>query len=722
MAQVVIASNRLPISVKKLNGKLIYEPSVGGLATGLSSYAKDKNSLWIGWPGIANDEITDDEREQIVTELTKHNCSPVFLSQRQLDDYYNGYSNTVLWPLFHKLRPQDRPGKKRDKWYKTYREVNKLFAENIEVSASKGAQVWVHDYQLLLVPGILRQAELDANIGFFHHIPFPDAKKFMTLPRYKTILKGLLGADVIGFHTPEYVDNFLDTCTKAGLGEVNEKGLLTGDRQVQVSDFPMGIDYDKYSAQDNSAETKLAVKKYQKKYRHKKLIVAVDRLDPSKGLLERVSAYGLFLKQHRRFHGKVVFIMVASPSRTDVPAYKRLSEQLAIEVKKINKRYGTSKWKPIDYIDRTVPFEEVTALFQIADVAFIAPLRDGMNLVAKEFVAGARKNSVLILSETAGAAKELKDALIVNPLQPETVVQALYESLTMSRSDIRARLKRMKKYLEYNTVHKWAKDFVGVLQRPASNVRSLNRNYMKDIADDFSKSKKRLILLDYDGTLVPFCDHYMDAKPPAELLKLLTKLGKDKSTDVVLISGRSSENMDQWFGKLPINMVAEHGASTKRSGKKSWHDNNKLDDSWKRILQPILEKYAAQTPGAKVEIKPHSLVWHYRNVSPYHAQKSMVIIKRVLRKFLSERNLRIMAGNKVLEIKSSDINKGKAAEAWLENKYDFALSVGDDVTDESMFRVMPKGGYSIKVGRGRTVAEYRTADSRGVIKLLKQFK
>jgi trehalose 6-phosphate synthase/phosphatase len=722
MPQVIIVSNRLPVSVKKEGGELEFFPSVGGLATGLSSYVNDKNSIWIGWPGIASDELNRHDREEIVNELAKHNCLPVFLTKKQIDDFYNGYSNTVLWPLFHKLRPQDQPGERRTRWYNSYRAVNKLFAETVEVVAVDSARIWVHDYQLLQVPEMLRSMKVNAMIGFFLHIPFPDPKKIKTLPRHRKLIKGILGADLIGFHTPDYVENFLDTCKEIKLGLVGDQSLTFDNRIIRISDFPMGIDYEKYTSAGKTSAVKQSVKKYRRLYRGRKAIVAVDRLDPSKGLIERLKAYELFLKQYPRMQGKVIFIMVAAPSRTDVPAYRRLAERLDILVKQINKTYGNSNWQPIDYINRSVPFEEVVALFKIADVAFIAPLRDGMNLAAKEFVASAHRKGVLILSETAGASQELSDALIVNPRQPETVVNALYSSLTMRRSDLKKRLKRMKQYLKINTVHSWARTFVNTLQKPIPSTslrtRTLSTKYEKRLCEDFQNSRKHLLLLDYDGTLVPFHDDYRRVKPSKNLIKLLTDLNSDPANEVVLISGRSAENLNDWFGHLPINLVAEHGACLKRAGRKKWHIQERQDNAWKKQLLSILEKYVALTPGAKVEVKPHSLVWHYRSASPYHAQKYTVIIRRVLKPLLKIYGLEILKGNKVLEIKNPNINKGKGAQLWLDRNYDFILAIGDDATDEELFAVLPDRAYSVKVGRGRTAAGYRVSSYRDALKLL----
>lgn len=722
MPQVIIVSNRLPVSVKKEGGKLEFFASVGGLATGLSSYVNDKKSMWIGWPGIASDELTEKDREEIVEELAKQNCSPVFLTQKQIDEFYNGYSNTVLWPLFHTMRPQDQPGARRTRWYNTYHAVNKLFAETVEMAVDDNARVWVHDYQLLQVPEMLRAMNVNAMIGFFLHIPFPAARKFMTLTRARKMLKGMLGADLLGFHTPDYVQNFLDTCKAAEFGLPGDQGLTYDNRVIRVSDFPMGIDYDKYASAGKTAEVKSAVKKYKRKYRGKKKIVAVDRLDPSKGLLERLLAYEQFLQEYPNMHGKVVFAMVAAPSRTDVPAYKRLADKLDKQAKRINRKYGNAKWQPLDYIHRTVPFEEVTALFKVADVAFIAPLRDGMNLAAKEFVASAQKKGVLILSETAGASQELSDALIVNPRRPETVVAALHGSLTMRKSELKGRLKRMREHLKSHTVHSWARTFVGTLQKPlpptASLTKTVNAKRENRLVEKYAASRKRLILLDYDGTLAPFAKTPEGAKPSKQLLALLKKLGQNPANDVAIISGRSAENLGEWFGHLPVHLIAEHGASSRRAGSSRWQHNGKSDEAWIPLILPILQKYTERSHGATVEVKQRSIVWHYRSVPPYYAQKYSVILRRVLRPLLKKYDLQIMKGNKILEIKNPNISKGQAALSWMARDYDFILGAGDDTTDETLFEVMPEKTYSIKVGRGRTAARYRVTNCQHVLRIL----
>jgi trehalose 6-phosphate synthase/phosphatase len=419
--------------------------------------------------------------------------------------------------------------------------------------------------------------------------------------------------------------------------------------------------------------------------------------------------------------------MVAAPSRTDIPVYRQLAKRLQELADDINRKFGTPKWQPVNFMNVALPFEEVTALFQVADVAFIAPLRDGMNLAAKEFAASKHKRrGVLILSETAGAAEELADALLVNPKRPDSLVEALEQALTMSRRELRARLRRMQQQLSTQTVQVWAKDFINTLQKPVPGTpirtRSLKGRLQQELINDYRQAKKHLILLDYDGSLVPFADNYKSATPPKDLLQLLEILAVNPSNNVVLISGRSATDLKKWFGDLPINLVAEHGASYKKASGKVWHTIERVDTKWKQQLEPVLEKYAALTPGAHVEVKPHSLVWHYRGASPYYAQKYAVTVKRVLKPLLKRFGLDLMQGNKVLEVKNPLVTKGAAAQRWLEQKYDFILAFGDDATDEELFAALPDTAYSIKVGRGRTHAKYRLGSHRDTLALLRKLR
>lgn len=722
MAQVLIVSNRLPMSVKKVDGELEFYPSIGGLATGLSSYVKDRKSMWVGWPGIANEELNEQDKQIITSQLAKHNCYPVFLSKRQVDEFYNGYSNSVLWPVFHNLPLKQSP--EYEVWWKAYRAVNNLFLDNVLSLTQSDSTIWVHDYQLLLLPELLRSEHAGGHIGFFMHIPFPDFKTFSKISNMKQLLKGMLGADLIGFHTTSYSENFIQSCQETGLGLAGQKQVILQARSVHVTNFPIGIDYEKYAQAGKLKAVKQAVKRYRRKYGRRKIIVAVDRLEPSKGLTERLKAYRDFLDANRQFLGKIIMVMVAAPSRMDIPAYRQLKTRLDKLSEEINKTYGTEHWQPVDFINESLPFEEVSALYQLADIAFIAPLRDGMNLVAKEYVASKRKKGILILSQTAGASEELRDALLVDPKKPTTVIEALQQAMNMPRRELRGRLKNMQQQIAGNTIHTWAGSFVKTLQQPIPGTRPRTRplkgKVLENMIKDYRTSRERLILLDYDGTLIPFMEDFKATRPPKKIISLMQQLIANPANEVVIVSGRQAADLDAWFGELKLHLVGEHGAVVKKAGAKKWRTIENVDTEWKKMILPILEKYTALTPHAKIEIKPHSLVWHYRAAPSYASQKNGVIIKKVLKPLLKKYGVQIFQGNKILEIKDPKVNKGHAVQRWLTPEHDLILAIGDDYTDEDLFESLVDSAYTIKVGTGRTYAAYRLKTVDDVTALLKQ--
>ena len=720
MPQILIVSNRLPVTVTKADGILTFKTSMGGVATGLASYVNNRKNKWVGWPGIAAEELTEEDKQAITSELAKRNCVPVFLKRKQLEDFYNGYSNSLLWPLFHNLAAE----KADTRWWKAYKTVNEAFSQTVLNTAVGNSSIWVQDYQLMLVPELLKLERPTMHVGFFLHIPFPDAKRFAKLPEADRLLKGMLGADLIGFHTKNYVTNFCKTVQSFDLGLTADNQLILPDRTVRVTNFPMGIDYEKFTAARKIPAVKSAVKVLKRKYKGQKIIAGVDRLDITKGFVERLIAYRDFLRQYPREHGKIVFVLVGAPSRSEIAAYKKLSAKVEELVKDINNEFGTNKWQPVDYNNQGLNFEEVTALFQIADIAFIAPLRDGMNLVAKEYIASKKQDGVLILSDTAGAAQELQDALLVSHAKPATLVAALDQALHMRRRESRNRFRRMQQHLANNTVHTWASDFMTTLQKPVLGTprlitRTLTNRVQATIHTRYLQSHKRLLLFDYDGTLVPFNSDYTTSKVPTALIQLLTKLTADSANTVVVVSGRSAADLTSRFGDLPLNLVAEHGAMTKLANHQSWKTLSRAESRWKKQILPILHKYASLTPMARVEEKPHSLVWHYRQSPPYYAQKNVVILKRILRPLLKSFGLAIFQGNKILEIKDPTINKGAAVKKWLNKDYTFVLAIGDDYTDEDMFEALPLTSYTLKVRGGRTAAHYRLPSDGAVRDFLK---
>ncbi len=721
MQKMIIVSNRLPVSISKTGGKIKVKRSVGGLATGLGSFYKDYKSVWIGWPGIASERIRG-EKTVIRELLDEENCAPVFLSQKDVEKYYYGFSNKTLWPLFHYFTQfviYD------DSFWKNYVSVNREFARAVLKVADKDDIIWVHDYQLMLLPMMLRKKLPDNPIGFFLHIPFPAFEVFRTLPWRKEIIEGLLGADLIGFHTYDYATYFLDSVRRlfgyeSTLGRINFK-----DRIIKVDAFPMGIDYDKFANASKDPAVQKSVKSVRRTVGERKVILSVDRMDYTKGILQRLDAYDKFLDTYPQYKGKVTMILVAVPSRSHVEQYASLKKSVDQKVGAINGKHGMIDWTPIHYLYRSLPFNRLTALYLVADIAPITPLRDGMNLVAKEFIATKTDGrGVLILSEMAGAAKELDGALIVNPNSDDELIEALKTAIEMPVKEQVERNRMMQERLKRYTVTHWAQDFIKVLHE----VKEMQRNYLskklteeveEKIVSHFKNSKERLLLLDYDGTLIPFSSKPSYAKPDKRLIALLSALSE--VSEVVIVSGRDKDTLERWFGKLNVGLIGEHGVWIKDDGE-NWREIMPLENEWKASIRPILEYYVDRTPGSFIEEKPFSLVWHYRNVQKELAITRVGELKSVLANLAANLGVEMLDGNKVVEFKNVGINKGRAALHFInKKKWDFMLAAGDDVTDEDLFSVLPDYAYSIKVRRGISVAKYDVESYIQVRNLLEKF-
>ena len=710
MERIIIVSNRLPVTVVKRKNNLNLHPSVGGLATGLDSIYNSYNGIWVGWPGVLPEKLNIDEKKFVKTKLLKEFfCYPVLLSKKDADLYYNGFCNKTIWPLFHYFIQYTIFDKKL---WEAYKRVNEIFCDMVLEIADANDIIWIHDYHLMLLPKLIREKLPNAKIGFFLHIPFPSFEIFRLLPWRREILDGLLGADLIGFHTYSYVKHFLDSARRI-LGYEHAYGEITLiNRIVKVDAFPMGIDYEKFANAASDAKVKREINKIRKKVEDRKIILSIDRLDYTKGISQRLKAFDFFLDKYPEFKEKIIYIIVAVPSRTKVENYRLLKKQVDELVGKINGKHGTLWWMPIWYIYRSLPFHILVALYSIAGIALITPFRDGMNLIAKEFIASkVDSKGVLILSEMAGAAEELGEALIVNPNNREEIAEALREALLMSDEEQIERNKAMQKRLQRYNVGRWARDFIDSLihfkklQQDLSTKISTDEAKIK-LLGDYSKSNNRLILLDYDGTLVNFTEKPEKAKPDKDLLKLLTSLANNEKNEIVIISGRKKETLDKWFRQLDIGLVAEHGAWIKERGKE-WETIEPLRNDWKKEISPVLEVYVDRTPGSFIEEKDFSLVWHYRNCDSELAAVRVKELKDVLLNLTANLDIGVMEGNKVIEIKNININKGRAVLNWISKKqWDFMLAIGDDLTDEDIFSVLPDTAYSIKVGLGSSKAKF----------------
>ena len=720
MGRLLVIANRLPFSITKREGEFHFRPSAGGLAVGLSSLPESYERLWIGWPGITNEKLTNDGKEQIIEKLADENCMPVFLSEKQIELYYLGFSNKTIWPLFHYFPTRTIW---ENNFWRTYEQVNQFFFKTVADIIEPGDRIWVHDYQLMLLPQFLREKFPDLEIGFFLHIPWPSFELFRLLPWREEILNGILGADLIGFHTYDYVRHFLSSiCRIMGL-EHTLGQIRKGNRIVKVDAFPMGIDYRKYSQAINNPTTKKEVDKILQIVGKRKIIISIDRLDYTKGITQRLEAFDLFLSENREYKGKVTLIMVAVPSRTDVEEYQMLRNNLEQLVGRINGEHGAIGYIPVWYLYRFMPFHKIAALYNVADVALVTPLRDGMNLIAKEFIAGKTDGKgVLILSEMTGAASELGEALIVNANNKGAIVQAIKDALEMPLPEQIERNRLMQERIAGYDVSRWSSDFINALsdikeKQRELYVSKLSEFVKQELIRNYNRSKTRLLLLDYDGTLVGFKGRPAQAGPDDEILDLLRNLSGEKKNNIVIISGRDKKTLDEWLSDLNVSLVAEHGAWIKQQDSQ-WQCTQPHEAAWKDSIKPILELYSDRTPGSAVEEKDFALVWHYRRADPELAGIRVQELRDALMNLTENLDVGVFEGNKIIEIKNVGVNKGRAVELWTGNqKWEFLLAAGDDYTDEEMFRALPNGAYSIKVGLSISNARFQV-DTLNEIRLL----
>ena len=645
---------------------------------------------------------------------------PVFLTPDQIENFYEGYSNSILWPLCHYFYTYIEY---ETRYWEAYKEVNTIFCEEAVKVIEPGDTVWIQDYQLMLLPAMIREKIPDVNIGYFHHIPFPSYELFRVLPERAEILEGLMGADLIGFHTHDYMRHFISAAYRVLGLDCQLDEINYNNRVVHVDTFPMGINFPlHFNAIENSEIQNIALS-FKRQFGSPKIVLSVDRLDYSKGILHRLKGFDQFLEKNPEYIEKVSLAMVVVPSRDTVEKYADLKTKTDETIGHINGKYSTINWTPVYYFYRSFPFEELMALYHVADIALVTPLRDGMNLVAKEYVA-AKQNSpgILILSEMAGASVELTDALIINPNNLDEIEDALLQAMTMDIGEQTDRMKSMQKIVSEQTVNKWASDFVRELNMIKMKTHALSEKQLDDekiqsIKNEYKKSDRRLIVLDYDGTLVPLQKKPDAAVPGTKLIKILEMLSADPHNKIVINSGRDPDTLDKWFGYLHILLAAEHGAFYKENGE--WHENSTEPPVLSDEIFEILGFITSKTPGSTIEIKKRSVVWHYRNSDAWLANLREKQLVDALMVPCSRENLQVMKGNKVVEIKAIGINKGVEVLRLIENdSFSFILAMGDDVTDEDMFHSLPPEAITIKVGSFSDLARYSIETPEQTLDLL----
>lgn len=726
-SRLILVSNRLPLKVTRHEGETVFVESDGGLVSSIKSYFErhnDQRFVEKYWVGAADFKETAWKKFNAQNEASStYRIKPIFIDDKTFGKYYNGFSNATIWPLFHyfpSFAEYDEAA------FQSYETVNRIFHDHLIGIIKPGDTIWIHDYHLFLLPQMIRESVPGVTIGFFLHIPFPSYEIFRLLhDNWKSkIVHGLLGSDLIGFHTSEYLQHFLQTVRMIAGFDHRYREIYLGERVVKADVFPLGIDFEKFH--DTSENDSIAghCRAIEERFRGLKIIFSVDRLDYTKGVTHRLSGYERFLEAFPEWRGKVVLLMVVVPSRAIVSKYNERRKMIEEQVGRINGKYSTTEWQPIIYRYNNLSFEELAGHYQGADVALVTPLRDGMNLVAKEYIASrVNGDGVLILSELAGAASELGEALLVNPTDKEAVANKINAALLMPAEAQKERMSVMQQRLKKANVVVWVSKYFQALdlikkQQGSSQTQVVDDIVAYEINVAFQQADKRLLFLDYDGTLAPIVLHPEHAQPGKNLLDLLESLAEIDKTELVIISGRSSQTLEKWLGHLNVHLVAEHGASIRLRGG-IWQHSSDIDRSWKPTIRSTFELFVNRSPGAFIEEKDHTIAWHYRGVENQIGFARSRELLDNLYHLIRNTHLNILDGHKVIEVRAPGIDKGMATSKIMAMiPADFVMAMGDDRTDEDIFKILDRRGITIKVGPGITGAGYRLQDQDQAVKFL----
>jgi len=721
---LVVVSNRLPFRAERDVGGLSLMRSTGGLVAALEPALEQRGGVWIGWAGATREE-TEAAGGVELPASGRIRYRAVSLTAGDVAQYYGGFSNRTLWPLFHYFVGRTQID---GTTWRAYERVNERFAEAAAAESGEGALVWVHDYQLLRTPHHLRGLLPRSRIAFFLHIPFPSAEVFRVLPWSRSLLQGMLACDVVGFHVPSYVEHFL-SCAERLLGcEVDRAtGVVRFEgREVSVQAHPIGIDVALIERLAQATPPPPGAGRAGRVAE----VLGADRLDYTKGIFERLLAVERLLERYPAYRRRVRFTQVLVPSRERVAEYAELKRQIDETVGRINGRFSEPGWSPVRYLVRALPLEELAPLYRAADVALVTPLRDGMNLVAKEYVmAQAECDGVLILSEMAGAADELQEALVVNPFDIEAVADALHRALSMSEDERRARMSALRDRVRAHDVHAWVSGFLSAAdaageraQRAVASAADVTR---RRLAPWLAQRPTLALFLDYDGTLVPLAARSEEARLPEAARQTLLQAARLPNLDTVIVSGRSLEDVKHMVDVPGLTYVGNHGFEIEGPGLSFRHQQAERSRAALEAAADALAALGAR--GARVERKGPTVAYHVRDVAAPDREATVRAAEALLRRH----RLRVTLGKLVIEGRPPvDWHKGRAVLHVLVSRHGAdwparvrALYIGDDLTDEDAFRSLRGIGRSIRVASAPpatvTAADFRLPDPDAVIQLLR---
>ncbi|MEM9242521.1 MAG: bifunctional alpha,alpha-trehalose-phosphate synthase (UDP-forming)/trehalose-phosphatase [Pseudomonadota bacterium] len=708
--QYIIVSNRLPLAWN--DRKQAFDKSAGGLVSAIAGIPQH-NLHWLGYmPCQAKQRLTS-------KEMPDTHFHPVNMPEAVYQDFYNGYCNRVLWPLFH--YEMDKCSYQEQYW-QAYCQANKYFCDSLLKVARPGDVIWIHDYQLMLLPHLLRKKIKKCLIGFFLHIPFPSSEIFQQLPNRRAILSSLLAADLIGFHDYNYLRHFSTGITR--LLEIDNQGLhIDHDNfRTELGVFPASVDSTKIINRAKRA-------KIEKNKRF--TFLGVDRLDYIKGIDLKLDTFDKLLADHPALHNKIELCQIAVPSRTDIPEYQALKHLVDEKVGQINGKYGTVAWSPIRYLTKNIDRNELVKLYKNADAMLVTSRRDGFNLVALEYILSQNKDNpgVLLLSEFAGAFSQLTQCLRLNPWHLDDTVEKMLQAMKMPLTERKHRWQTMFQYAKKYTAKQWSNTFLNKL----INSQEQNRLHLTTVKPNkqsvtrllrqhgWKKKSNLTLFIDYDGTLNPIVDDPKMAILSNATIQILTKL-IEKNITIIVISGRPRAFLQSQLKPLNIPLIAEHGAFVFNPEKRKWQDQIKSTKDWYKRAKAIMDKYTELVPNSFIEPKTYSIVWHYRRSPSYFGNFQAYKLLEELKLNFNKSPVSVSRGHKVIEVKHVNANKGICVDNMIKKLHsseNFYIAIGDDVTDEDMFESIKGYGLAIKVGKGNTAAQARFITQKDVLTFLK---
>ena len=714
---MIVVSNRLPVDYEEgPGGETHWKSSPGGLVTALEPVMRASDGAWIGWTGVADREFDPFEHDGI-------SIVPVPLAAQELEEYYEGFSNDTLWPLYHDVIA---PPSFHREWWDSYVRVNRRFAEAAARAASDGAVVWVHDYQLQLVPRMLRESRPDLVIGFFNHIPFPAYGIYSQLPWRRQVLDGLLGADVIGFQRAADAGNFSRAVRRlfgySTRGTIIDVPEADGEsRRVVARHFPISIDAAGFEEIARRPDVQARSREIRDSLGNPETIMlGVDRLDYTKGIRHRLKAFGELLRDDRLRVEDVTLVQVASPSRERVETYRQLRDEIELAVGRLNGDYSTLGHQAIAYLHHGYPREEMVALYLAADVMLVTALRDGMNLVAKEYVASRfDDDGVLLLSEFTGASDELRQAVLVNPHDIEGLKDSMVEAIRMPRRERARRMRGLRKRVRDNDVARWSATFLETLTGAGIITPGVPDSLQAALVR-LAGTERLLVALDFDGTLAPLVDRPEDARATDRARAAIERLATADDTRVAIVSGRALESLGEVASPPSGTLLSgSHGVELKLDTGPIQIDLRDTELTKLDRLTEIVEGVADGTSGAWIERKPAGLALHTRRMK---ANDGLALQHDAREQVSAELlGITVRTGKAVLEFAVRSSDKGESLTRLRQHVgATAAIYVGDDVTDEDAFAKLDADDVGVKVGQGKSIATYRVRSPEDVAELLER--